>query len=132
MWANRDGPEWTTRAQAFASVERPSVEAGGRRPWATIDWGFAHDDERIEPADKALGKFKPRQMSVAFSMKTTRPRVGRARSKNVLLGAAVEVRNSKWMGRHRIAPLADASGASLRQFVTDHVRSGETVIADGW
>ena len=36
------------------------------------------------------------------------------------------------MGRCRIAPVPNASGASLHRFVTDHVESGATVITDGW
>jgi hypothetical protein len=31
-----------------------------------------------------------------------------------------------------MAPLADASAASLHAFVTDHVEPGATVITDGW
>ena len=57
---------------------------------------------------------------------------GRARGKKVLVGVAVEVRDPQGMGRCRSAPLTDASGASLRQFVTDHVEPGATVITDGW
>ena len=34
--------------------------------------------------------------------------------------------------RCRIAPLADASAASLHRFVTDHVEPGATVISDSW
>ena len=36
------------------------------------------------------------------------------------------------MGPCRIAPLADASAASLHRFVMDHVEPGATVITDGW
>ena len=36
------------------------------------------------------------------------------------------------MGRCRMAPLADASAASLHQFVTDHLEPGATVVTDGW
>ena len=57
---------------------------------------------------------------------------GRVRGKKVLVGVAVEVRDPQGMGRCRIAPLTDASGASLRQFVTDHVEPGATIITDGW
>lgn len=56
----------------------------------------------------------------------------RARGKKVLVGVAVEVREPQGMGRCRIAPLSDASGASLHRFVTDHVEAGATVITDGW
>lgn len=57
---------------------------------------------------------------------------GRARGKKVLTGIAVEVREPKGIGRCRIAPLADASAASLHTFVTDHVEPGAVVITDGW
>ena len=59
-------------------------------------------------------------------------RGGRAPGKKVLTGVAVEIREPKGMGRCRIAPLADASAASLHRFVTDHVEPGATVITDGW
>ncbi len=59
-------------------------------------------------------------------------RGGRARGKKVLTGIAVEVREPKGLGRCRLAPLADASAASLHAFVTDHVEPGATVITDGW
>ena len=59
-------------------------------------------------------------------------RGGRARGKKVLTGIAVEVREPKGIGRCRMAPLADASAASLHAFVTDHVEPGATVITDGW
>ena len=59
-------------------------------------------------------------------------RGGRAQGKKVLTGVAVEIREPKGMGRCRIAPLADASAASLHRFVMDHVEPGATVITDGW
>jgi transposase-like protein len=59
-------------------------------------------------------------------------RGGRARGKKVLTGIAVEVREPKGIGRCRMAPLADASAASLHAFVTDYVEPGATVITDGW
>jgi transposase-like protein len=59
-------------------------------------------------------------------------RGGRAKGKKVLTGIAVEVREPKGIGRCRMAPLADASAASLHAFVTDHVEPGATVITDGW
>ena len=59
-------------------------------------------------------------------------RGGRARGKKVLTGIAVEVREPKGLGRCRMAPLVDASAASLHGFVTDHVEPGATVITDGW
>ena len=59
-------------------------------------------------------------------------RGGRAKGKKVLTGIAVEVRKPKGLGRCRIAPLPDASAASLHPFVTDNVEPGATVITDGW
>jgi transposase-like protein len=59
-------------------------------------------------------------------------RGGRARGKKVLTGIAVEVREPKGLGRCRMAPLADASAASLHAFVTDHVEPGVRVITDAW
>jgi len=62
------------------------------------------------------------------------PGVGRGRGKGdkVLTGIAVEIKEPRGYGRCRMAPLVDASAASLHPFVTDHVESGSTVITDGW
>lgn len=57
---------------------------------------------------------------------------GRAKGKKVLTGIAVEVREPRGIGRCRMAPVADASAASLHAFVTDYVEPGATVITDGW
>jgi hypothetical protein len=57
---------------------------------------------------------------------------GRAKGKKVLTGIAVEIKEPKGYGRCRMAPLVDASGASLHAFVTNHVEPGATVITDGW
>ncbi len=59
-------------------------------------------------------------------------RGGRAKGKKVLVAVAVEVRQPKGYGRCRMAPLADASAASLHPFVTAHVDEGATVVTDGW
>jgi len=59
-------------------------------------------------------------------------RGGRAKGEKVLTGIAVEIKEPKGYGRCRMAPLADASSASLHPFVTDHVEPGTTVITDGW
>jgi len=59
-------------------------------------------------------------------------RGGRAKGKKVLTGIAVELREPKGLGRCRMAPLADASAASLHAFVTDHVEPGAKVITDAW
>lgn len=59
-------------------------------------------------------------------------RGGRAKGKKVLTGIAVEIKEPRGYGRCRMAPLADASLASLHPFVTDHVEPGATVITDAW
>ena len=59
-------------------------------------------------------------------------RGGRAKGKKVLTGIAVEIKEPNGYGRCRMAPLVDASGASLHAFVSDHVEPGATVITDGW
>ena len=50
-------------------------------------------------------------------------RGGRARGKKVLTGCAVELRAPNGVGRCRMLPLADASGALLHGFVTANVES---------
>jgi hypothetical protein len=57
---------------------------------------------------------------------------GKGRGDKVLTGIAVEIKEPCGYGRCRLAPLADASAASLRAFVSDHVEPGATVITDGW
>jgi hypothetical protein len=57
---------------------------------------------------------------------------GKGRGDKVLMGIAVEIKEPRGYGRCRLAPLADASAASLRAFVSDHVEPGATVITDGW
>ena len=57
---------------------------------------------------------------------------GRERERKVLVGIAVERAEPKGFGRCRMAPLADASGRSLRAFLADDVEPGATVITDGW
>jgi transposase-like protein len=57
---------------------------------------------------------------------------GRAKGKKVLTGIAVEIKEPRGYGRCRMAPLADASSASLHRFVLEHVEPGATVITDGW
>ena len=58
---------------------------------------------------------------------------GRARGeKKMLVGVAVERTEPKGFGRCRLAPLRDASAASLRAFLIDNVEPGTTVITDGW
>ncbi len=57
---------------------------------------------------------------------------GRAVGKKVLVGIAVERVEPRGFGRCRMAWLLDASGETLRTFLTDHVQQGATVITDGW
>ncbi len=70
-------PDWAIRAQAFAALERLAISTGVPIPWAEISKGFLHQGERIHFASKALGIFKPRQMTAALSIKTVMPRAGR-------------------------------------------------------
>ena len=57
---------------------------------------------------------------------------GRAKGKKALVGIAVERVEPRGFGRCRMAWLLDASGDTLRAFLTDHVQQGATVITDGW
>jgi transposase-like protein len=59
-------------------------------------------------------------------------RGGRAKGKKTLVGIAVERVQPRGLGRCRMAVLPDASTASLRAFLADHVEDGTTVITDGW
>jgi transposase-like protein len=59
-------------------------------------------------------------------------RGGRQKGKKVLVGIAVERVQPTGFGRCRMAPLPDASGDSLRAFLTDNVEPGATVVSDGW
>ena len=74
--SNHD-PDWAMRIGAFSAVERLALTTGGRIPWAKIAEGFRHGDDLVDLASKALGIFKPRQMSAALSIRTTKPRAGR-------------------------------------------------------
>lgn len=49
---------------------------------------------------------------------------GRAKGKKVLEGVAVERAPRKGFGRCRMAPLANASGESLRAFLLENVEPG--------
>ena len=57
---------------------------------------------------------------------------GRAKGKKVLTGIAVEVGAPRWIGRCRMAVLADASAESLNPFITGAIEPGSTVITDAW
>lgn len=56
---------------------------------------------------------------------------GREPGTKTLVGVAVEVRG-RGSGRLRLAPLADASGPTLREFVFQTVAPGAIVRTDGW
>jgi len=56
---------------------------------------------------------------------------GREAGTKTLVGVAVEVRG-RGSGRLRLAPLADASGPTLREFVFQTVAPGAIVHTDGW
>jgi transposase-like protein len=58
-------------------------------------------------------------------------RGGRQRGKKVLVGIAVQRTESMGLGRCRMAPLPDASAASLRAFLDDNVQPGARVVTDG-
>lgn len=70
-------PDWAIRLRAFSAVERLAISTGGRIPWAEIARGFLYDGEQVHLASRALGIFKPRQMSAALSIRTVKPRTGR-------------------------------------------------------
>ena len=57
---------------------------------------------------------------------------GRAPGKKVLTAIAVEVRFPEGWGRCRMAPIPDASAATLLPFVQATIEPGSTVITDGW
>ena len=71
-------PDWAIRAQAFTALEALLVSTGGRVPWNRIAEGFVYQGKKIRFAGRAVGIFKPKQMSAALSVKTSRPRPGRA------------------------------------------------------
>jgi transposase-like protein len=57
---------------------------------------------------------------------------GRAKGKKILTCIAIEVLEPKGFGRCRMAPVADASSASLHAFVLNNVEPGTTLITDAW
>ena len=70
-------PDWAIRAKAFDVLEHLSLEYNGRIPWHRIKAGFEFQGKNIKFASRALGIFKPSQMSAALSVKTVVPRAGR-------------------------------------------------------
>ena len=67
-------PDWAIRARAFSALERLAHAADGRIPWAEIGLGFEFEGRRMHFASQAIGIFKPRQMSAALSLRTSKPR----------------------------------------------------------
>src|SRR5436305_14169805 len=61
---------------------------------------------------------------------------GRGAAGKTLVGGAIEAgrdeARGRRLGRLRLAPLADASAASLDAFLADHVAKPATVATDGW
>lgn len=70
-------PDWAIRARAFEALEHLVLECHGRIPWSHIHAGFKFQGQHFHFATKARGIFKPRQMSAALSVTTTKPRKGR-------------------------------------------------------
>lgn len=56
---------------------------------------------------------------------------GRGATGKTLVAGAVEVTAAGW-GRARMAVIADASAASLRDFMTANITAGSTIISDAW
>ena len=56
----------------------PCQSTGGRIPWDRVAGGFEYEGDRLHFASRALGIFKPKRMSAALSVRTSRPRPGRA------------------------------------------------------
>lgn len=73
----RTDPDAAVRVAAFAELERLVLAHGPRLPWRLIDRGFMAMDEEIRFAGRAVGIFKPKQMSAALSIRTVAPRAGR-------------------------------------------------------
>ena len=78
MPTTANDPDWAVRAQAFEALERLVVLTGGGIPWARIARGFEFEGHHTLFASRALGIFKPKRMSAALSIRTSRPRPGRA------------------------------------------------------
>lgn len=57
---------------------------------------------------------------------------GRTPGAKVLVGIAIECKESKGFGRCRLAMLPDASAPSLKVFLADNVEPGSAVVTDGW
>lgn len=73
----RADPDAAVRGAAFAELERLVLARGPWLPWRVIDRGFVAMDEEVRFAGRAVGIFKPKQMSAALSIRTVAPRAGR-------------------------------------------------------
>lgn len=63
---------------AFSAVSNLELMYGDDIPWSAIEEGFNYEGEKVFLAGKAIGIFKPKQMSRSvLSIKTTMPREGR-------------------------------------------------------
>lgn len=56
---------------------------------------------------------------------------GRGAGGKTLVAGAIEITDTGW-GRVRMAVIADASGASLRGFITANITPGSTIVSDAW
>ena len=68
--ATPTGPYARRRSQRWNGWQFPT---GVPIPWAEISKAFLHQGERVHFASRALGIFKPRQMTAALSIKTVMP-----------------------------------------------------------
>ena len=76
--AGTGDPDWAVRDRAFAALEQLTSSLGGQVHWERLARGFELDGERIHFASRALGIFKPKQMTSALSIRTSKPRPERA------------------------------------------------------
>lgn len=78
--------ELSVRLAAFAALRDLVAHHGTALTWDLIDRGFRWRDQTIRFANRARGIFKPKELSVALSIKTTVPRAGRSRRYDDLAG----------------------------------------------
>ena len=74
-----EDPDRQTRMAAFAALDQLVIRHRGRVPWRAIAEGFDDGGRHVHFASRALGIFKPKQMTAALSVRTTMPRRGRER-----------------------------------------------------
>src|SRR6266536_1679734 len=131
-WRLGDGRFECAGCQARTSTTAGTIFDRTRTPltvWFTACWLFATGQD----GTSALSLQRTLEVDETYiGGEEPGLRGGRARGKKVLTGIAVEVREPKGLGRCRMAPLTDASAASLHAFVADHVAPGARVIPDAW